>query len=208
MSWVDRHIASFWRRVADNTLPGRGGLGVVRIVACLYVLLLVAPDGRWINAVPPGFFNPPRFSVMHWFSRFPPAPVVSLLDALAIVLACLVMAGVRARASSIAFVVVGALLSNIVCSFGKIDHDGMCWAFFGCMAFSGWGQSLALVPDKPSRFDGAERSLALLGVCIGFAMSVVGVKKALGWVDFNTNTSGCSSSTRFAASSSCCGSPC
>jgi hypothetical protein len=100
------------------------------------------------------------------------------------------MLGVYARATTLAMVVVGVFSSNATMCFGKIDHDGLFWTYLACMAFSGWGQTLALVPDKPPGPTAPAKALALLGVCIGFAMSAVGTHKAFSWLDFDTSTNG------------------
>jgi hypothetical protein len=181
---------AFWGRVARSTAPAAGGLGVLRILTGLLLLLVLAPYSQWLGEVPQTLFAPPRLSFMNLLPGFPPSYVMAAADATALTLAGMILLGVYARAATLAFVVVGVFMSNAVMCFGKIDHDGMLWAYLGCMAFSGWGQTLALRPDKPGRPESPARAMALLGVCIGFGMSAVGLHKAFGWVDFDTQTSG------------------
>jgi hypothetical protein len=190
MNSIERSNAWFWGRVALSAQPAMGGFGLLRLISGLYVLLLVAPHYHWVSAAPPGFFGPPLLSFMRLASGFPRPALTTLLDGSVIVALCCLTLGVRARLSSLALVVLSLVSNNVVYSFGKIDHDILLWVFFGCMAFSGWGRSLALLPDRPSRFDRPERSLALLGVCLAFAMSAAGVHKALHWLDFDLHTSG------------------
>lgn len=190
MTWIDRPIGWFWARVAASTVPAPEGFGYLRILAGLFCLLIVAPYSYWVGAAPPTFFAPPRVSVMSFASGFPSTPVMWLADILYLALSCCILLGIRARLATFTLVVVGTLSSNAAMSFGKIDHDAMLWTFLFCMGFSGWGRSLALVPDKPSRLDRPDRAFALMAVCLAFAMTVIGIYKARGWVDFNLSTSG------------------
>jgi hypothetical protein len=127
---------------------------------------------------------------MAFASGFPSTTVMWMADIAAFVLICCILLGVRARLATLLLVVVGTLSSNAAMSFGKIDHDAMLWTFLFCMAFSGWGHALALVPDKPSRLDRPDRVFAFMAVCLGFSMSIVGLHKAPRWLDFNLETSG------------------
>lgn len=190
MIWIDRAIGWFWARVAASTAPAVAGLGFLRILCGLFLLLILPPNSYWVGAAPPTLFAPPRLSVMALASGFPSTPVMWLADIASFVLGCCILLGIRARLATLLLVVVGTLSSNAAMSFGKIDHDAMHWTFLFCMAFSGWGRTLALVPDRPSRLDRPERAFALMGVCIGFGMSAIGVHKALGWLDFDLTTNG------------------
>jgi hypothetical protein len=190
MIWIDRGIGWFWARVAASTAPVVAGLGFLRILCGLFLLLIVAPNSYWVGAAPPTFFQPTRISVMALASGFPSTPVMWLADITSFVLSCCILLGIRARLATFLMVVVGTLSSNAAMSFGKIDHDAMLWTFLFCMAFSGWGRTLSLVPDRPSRLDHPERAFALMGVCLGFGMSVIGFHKALGWLDFDLRTNG------------------
>jgi hypothetical protein len=190
MSWIELLLGRFWQRVAVSTAPATGGLGLLRVLTGLYLLLIVAPYSYWVGEAPQTFFHPPKLSVMKLLPGFPPTAVMWTVDVVGLSLACLLMLGVYARVTTLAMVVVGVFSSNATMCFGKIDHDGLFWAYLACMAFSGWGQRLALAPDKPVDPDGPARAMALLGVCLGFAMSAVGVHKAVSWVDFDTSTGG------------------
>ena len=190
MIWIDRAIGWFWTRVAASTAPAAGGLGFLRILCGLFLMLVVPPYSYWVGAAPPTFFAPPRISVMALASGFPSTPLMWLADIASLVLSCCILLGIRARLATFSLVVVGTLSSNAAMSFGKIDHDAMLWTFMFCMGFSGWGRTLSLLPDKPSRLDRPERAFALMGVCLGFAMSVVGIHKTVGWIDFNLGTRG------------------
>jgi hypothetical protein len=190
MTWIDRGIGWFWARVAASTTPVTEGLGFLRVLTGLFFMLIVPPYAYWVGTSPPAFFNPPRISAMALLSGFPSTPVMWLADIAAFACACCLLLGVYARASSLLLTVIGVLSSNATMCFGKIDHDAMLWTFLGCMAFSGWGRSLALRPDKPSRWDNPEKAFALMAVCLAFGMTVIGVHKALGWLDFDLKTNG------------------
>lgn len=190
MTWIDRGLGWFWARVGASTAPAVGGLGFLRILSGLFLMLVLSPCAYWVGAAPPTFFAPPRLSPMALASGFPSTTVMWLADIVGLVLICCLLLGVRARLATLLLVVVGTLSSNATMSFGKIDHDAMLWTFLFCMAFSGWGHTLALVPDKPSRLDRPDRAFALMAVCLGFSMSIVGLHKARGWLDLDLETNG------------------
>jgi hypothetical protein len=190
MRSTDRLTAAFWSRVANNTGTTSAGLGVLRIISAFFLLLFEAPRTSWVSHAPPAFFNPPFISLARLVPGFPPAPLLLVLDVISIVLICFVLLGIRARMSTLLFVALNVLSLHFVYSFGKIDHDILVWVFLVCMAFSGWGRTLAWLPDRDSRLDSLPRSLALIGVCVGFAMSSVGFQKALNWLDFDRTTGG------------------
>lgn len=190
MTWIDRGIAWFWARIDLAASPAIDGLAVLRILSGLFMLLVLAPYAYWVGQSPPAFFYPPQLSPMALLSGFPSSTVMWTADIIAFVLCCCVLLGVRARLATMLLVVVGTLSSNATMCFGKIDHDAMLWTFLGCMAFSGWGRTLALVPDAPSRLDRPDRAFAVMALCLAFGMTVIGVKKAIGWVDFDLRTNG------------------
>jgi|GEM_PF-1089864 len=190
MTWIDRGLSWFWGRVANTTTIPVEGLAILRIALGLYFLLMSAPYTHWVGLSPPTFFDPPRLSVMNLFSGFPSTGLMRASDTLSLVLSACVLLGIRARAATLLFLVVGVLQSNATMCYGKISHDGMQWALLGCMAFSGWGRDLALVPDKPSKLDQPARALALLGVCLAFAMAAAGLTKAGRWLDLDLKSGG------------------
>lgn len=190
MTYVDRGVAGFWSSVAASTAPSLEGLGLLRAFSGLFILLVVPPYAYWVGEAPATFFAPPAISPMALSPGFPSSLLMWLADALGLVGACGLLLGVHGRACSLLVTVVGVLSSNAAMSFGKIDHDAMFWAFFGCMTFSGWGRTFALRPDRPSRFDRPNEAFALMAVLLAFAMTATGLHKALGWVDFDLTTSG------------------
>jgi hypothetical protein len=190
MSSTERAVAWFWRRAELSTAPVVEGLGLLRVLAGLFLLCFSAPYLSWVNRAPPAFYNPPLLSLGRLLPGFPPAFVTWTLDAVLLGLCAAVSLGVRARFSTLLLCGLSLLRANVAYSFGKIDHDIMIWVFFGCMAFSGWGRELALVPDRPSRLDAPRHAFAVLGVCLVYAMTSVGFQKALNWLDFDTTTSG------------------
>jgi hypothetical protein len=190
MSWSDRACAWFWNRLAISSHTPSTGLGVLRIAAGLFFLVWYMPVRRWVGEAPPAFFNPPPISLARFFSGFPPEAVMVAADVVAIALVCLIVVGVKARACTIALTVLSIAGNVFVYAFGKIDHDFLLYVFLGCMAFSGWGRQLAWLPDRPHRSDAPERSLALLAVCMAFAMFSAGFEKAIFWVDLDLQTGG------------------
>jgi hypothetical protein len=190
MSSTERRVASFWERVFASSAPAVSGLAVLRILTGLYLLLFSAPYLTWVNRAPPAFYNPPLLSLGRLLPSFPAPWACWALEA-ALLVACAALAlGIYARRTTLLLLALWLVRGNISYSFGKIDHDIMLGVLLGCMAFSGWGKELALVPDRPSRFDVPRRAFALLAVCLAFAMTSVGIQKGLNWLDFDTNTSG------------------
>ena len=190
MSSTDGFVAWLWSRIEASTAPVQAGLGVLRFLSGLFLLFFSAPYLSWVNGAPPAYYNPPLLSLGRLFPGFPPAWATWTLDALLLGLCAAVSLGVYARRATLLLFALSLLRSNIAYSFGKIDHDIVIYVFFGCMAFSGWGKQLALIPDRPSRFDAPRHAFALLGLCLAYAMTSVGLQKALNWLDFNSNTSG------------------
>jgi hypothetical protein len=190
MTSTEAYIERFWDRVARASAPVTSGLGVLRVITGLYVLGFSAPYLSWVNGAPPAFYNPPLLSLGRLLPSFPPAWVTWSMDVVQLLAYAALALGIRARRTTLLLFGVGLLRQNVAYSFGKIDHDIMLYLLLGCMAFSGWGKRLALVPDAPSRWDAPDKALALLAVCFAFAMSSVGLQKGLNWLDFDTSTSG------------------
>lgn len=190
MSSIERGVFWFWSRVAASTAPVIEGLPVLRVITGLFLLCFSAPYLSWLQNVPAAYYYPPLFSLGRLLPGFPPVWLCWVLDALLLTLCALVSLGVRARLTTLLLCGFGMLRCNIAYSFGKIDHDIMVYVFLACLAFSGWGRSLALVPDRPSKLDKPQHALALLAACLAYAMSSVGLQKAANWLDFDTQTSG------------------
>ncbi len=190
MTSTERLVATFWDRVFTSSAPAVSGLGVLRVLTGLYLLLFSAPYLTWVNRAPPAFYNPPLLSLGRLLPSFPPPSACWALE-VGLLVACAALAlGVYARRTTLLLLALWLVRGNIAYSFGKIDHDIMLGVLLGCMAFSGWGRQLALVPDRASRFDAPQRSFGLLAVCLAFAMTSVGIQKGLNWLDFDTSTSG------------------
>jgi uncharacterized membrane protein YphA (DoxX/SURF4 family) len=190
LRWIERAVAWFWGRVGLSADGDQRSLAILRMLVGPYFLLHATPFSAWVAGAPPAFFNPPILSPVSLATGFPAHWLALGLDALQVVLTALVALGVRARISSLLLCTV-ALTNNAFCySFGKIDHDILSWVAVACLAFTGAGQKLALVPDPPSRFDAPRRALSLLAVLLAFGMFSAGFGKAKNWVDFDFATSG------------------
>lgn len=190
MSSTEHYVERFWDRVSASSAPATSGLGVLRVITGLFVLCLSAPYLAWVSRAPPAFYNPPLFSLGRLLPTFPPLWLSWTMDAVQLGAFAALALGIRARRTTLLLFGLGLLRQNIAYSFGKIDHDIMVYVVLGCMAFSGWGKQLALVPDPPSRWDAPDKAFALLAVCFAFGMTSVGLQKGVNWLDFNTNTSG------------------
>lgn len=190
MTSTDRYVERFWQRVSASSAPATSGLGVLRVVTGLYVLLFATPYLNWVSHAPPAFYNPPLLSFGRLLPSFPPSWLSWSMDVVQLCALAALALGIRARRTTLLLFGLGLLRQNMAYSFGKIDHDIMLYVLFGCMAFSGWGKQLALVPDPPSRWDVPDKAFALFAVCFGVGMTSVGLQKGGNWLDFNTNTSG------------------
>ena len=188
--WSNRACAWFWNRVAISSRTPSTGLRGIRIAAGLFFLVWYMPVRRWVGEASPAFFNPPPISPARFFLGFPPEAVMVAADVVAVALACLIVVGGKARSCTIALTVFDIAGNVFVYALGEIDHDILLYSFLGCMAFSGWGGQLAWLPDRPHRSDAPERSLALLAVCIAFAMFSAGFEKAIFWVDLDLQAGG------------------
>jgi len=180
----------FWARVSASSRIDERGLGALRIFSGLFLLTWLSPTVSWLGDAPPAFFDPPLLSLAFFAPGFPSAALDSLLTGITIVLTCMMTLGVYARVSTFALVLLGIAQRNFKYSFGTIDHDIMLWIFLGCMAFSGWGRTLAVRRDRPSRFESPAHAGAIAATALAFGFFSAGFDKALVWVDFDLTTSG------------------
>ena len=189
-TWISNLNRLFWERVVRSTYVDAKSLSVFRIIAGFFLLLAYMPSFGWIADMPKTFFNPPILSPANLFDSFPDKTFFFILDSLVLLsLVCLTL-GVKARISALVFLIVCLVGLNFQYSFGKISHPILAYIMTGCMAFSGWGRYLAILPDKESEFDNTAKSLALFSVLIGFGMFTAGFEKALIWVDFDLTLNG------------------
>jgi hypothetical protein len=188
-TWINSLNELFWTRVVRSTALRAESLSAFRVVFSLFLLVTHTPF-NWIASAPRALFNPPVLSLANLFDGFPGRAFFVVLDAASLLsLACLAI-GIRARTATIVYLLAAIVGQSFQYSFGKIDHPILLYALLGCMAFSGWGQHLAVLPDKKAKSDSTIRSLSLLSVLICFAMFTAGFEKALNWVDFDLNTNG------------------
>ncbi len=188
-TWINSLNELFWTRVVRSTVLGAESLSAFRVVFSFFLLITHTPF-NWIASAPRALFNPPVLSLANLFDGFPGRAFFVALDATSLLsLACLAI-GIRARTATIVYLLAAIVGQSFQYSFGKIDHPIMLYALLGCMAFSGWGQHLAVLPDKKAKSDSTIRSLSLLSVLLCFAMFTAGFEKAMNWVDFDLNTNG------------------
>ena len=185
---AERLLARAFARVRDSTTLPPEGLPVYRILFGLYLLLFELPTFQWIAGTPDAFYSPPVFSLGSLFDGFPGRPVLVLVDVLLVVAVSAITLGVRARWAAFAFVGVFIYATTFKYSFGKVSHPLMTSVFLLCFSATNWGTRHALLPDPPVRHP--EIGPALAGVFLCFGMLSAGIPKALGWVDFDLDTSG------------------
>lgn len=181
----------FWSRVVNSTTLDVKSLCAFRIILGIFLLTLKFPSFSWIADLPQGLFYPPILSIANIFDGFPGSNFFLVLDILLLISLTCITLGVKARTSTILFIVLYVVGLSFNYSFGKIDHGTTLLIFtLVCMSFSGWGTHLALCPDKKIKADSPNISLSLLSVILCFGMFTAGLPKALSWIDFDTSTSG------------------
>ncbi len=190
LTWISNLNRIFWERAVRSTYVDAKSLSVFRIIAGLFLLLAYMPSFSWIGDMPKTLFNPPVLSLTNLFDSFPGKTFFFVLDSLVLLsLICLTL-GIKARISAMVYLVVCLVGLNFQYSFGKISHPILAYVMMGCMAFSGWGRHLAMLPDKESKIDNTAKSISLFGILICFGMFTAGFEKALVWVDFDLTLNG------------------
>ena len=181
--------------LADEYRLPTGSLGAFRIAYAGYLLLIVgAPQFRWIARHPSVFFDPPPYSITNLVSGFPGYAFFLTLDVAVVALLVLLLFGFRARLTSL--LLGGCLLIgfSFYHSFGKINHDTLLILITPfLMAFSGWGRHYSV--KHPSAGQN-ERfwPVTTLAIMLGFAMFSAGVPKLVedgslqnGWLNVTTH---------------------
>jgi hypothetical protein len=190
LTFVERILTICWQRLEDTCSNDARSLGLFRIFWGIFVLLFVAPYSAWVSQVPQSFYNPPVLSVAFLFAGFPPYWLMLAGDLVRIWLVVLITIGVKTRVCTIVLCLLTFISTNFAYSFGKIGHDILLWAVALCLAFTDWGVTYALVPDRRINPKVPARALATAGVLIAFAMFTAGFDKALHWINFDLSTSG------------------
>src|SRR6266478_919314 len=188
--FVERTLEICWQRIEATCSNDARSLGFFRMFWGAYILLFYAPYSAWVSQVPQSFSKPPVLSVAFLFSGFPPYWLMLTTDLVRIWLLVLITIGTRTRVCTIVLCLLTFISANFVYSFGKINHDTLLWAVALCLAFTDWGVTYALVPDRRINPKVAARALATAGVLIAFAMFTAGFDKALHWINFDLSTSG------------------
>lgn len=180
----------FWSAANRSTVTSSRSVAIYRWLIGLFALLFVPSFYGWLGDVPKTLFNPPIVSLANLFTVFPSKPFFVLLDILLFIsLICLTL-GIKARSSALLFVGLKLIGNSFLFSFGKIDHSIFFDLVILTLAFSGWGRHYAVWPDRESRWDNIERSMAVLGVLLCFGFFSAGFEKGLRWIDFNVQTGG------------------
>ncbi len=189
LSFLNKLNDRFWARIAANTEVSVYSLGAFRIIVGLYILIFSFKTYTWIGDAPNLFFNPPALSIASLFKSFPPVIFFKMGDIFLLAFLVLIVLGVRAKIFAILYVLFSIILTTFNYSFGKIDHGIIAYVAIGCMAFSGWGNKFALVPDKYEKRN-MQRALGLLAVVLAFGMFTAGFPKAFNWINLDLDSNG------------------
>jgi predicted DCC family thiol-disulfide oxidoreductase YuxK len=167
------------------------GLAVSRILYASLFLVGGLPTFSWVSANPPGFFYPPPLSVAAWFTRFPDARVLYVLDISICVLLVFLLTGFKTRASSVLLTVALLIGYSFRFSFGKIDHNILLVVMPGILAFAGWDACFSIdARDRAGPRAVHAWPVTLLALLVGFGFLSAGLPKLTTWVDFDLSTQG------------------
>ncbi|WP_345331081.1 HTTM domain-containing protein [Mucilaginibacter defluvii] len=190
-SWINSLNERFWHTIVNSTATGVESVAVFRVIMGIYLLFVTTPTYTWIADLPKALYTPPIISFVNLLADdFPGRAFLVTVDFLMVASIVGIVLGIYSRFATLAFVVLKICVLSFQYSFGKIDHDIMLPATLACMAFSGWGQTLALVPDKKTKWDSPSKSLSVIAVLIGFGYFSAGIEKAIHWLNFDLNSNG------------------
>ncbi|MES2645928.1 MAG: hypothetical protein V4717_03555 [Bacteroidota bacterium] len=180
----------FWSRVVASSHSNIRSLNVFRIILGLFLLLFYSPNYGWIGKAPKVFFNPPLLSLGIFLDKFPSTTFFQILDILILLCTLFIITGIKAKISSLSYGILNIIGLTFQFSFGKIDHTIFIYVMLICLAFSGWGTELALVPDKKPNSEAPQKSFSLIAVLLCFAFFTAGFNKAFHWLNFDTSKNG------------------
>ena len=181
---------SFWLKVVNSTSVSIESVSIFRIITGFFILLFNGNSFSWLGDAPRAFFDPPLLSLSIFFTRFPPKAFFSTIEVILLVCTLFITLGIRARLSTLVYVVLSIIAYSFQYSLGKIDHNFLFLALLICMSFSGWGSKLALVPDTLRKSDSPAKSLSLLSILVCFAFFSAGFAKGVKWMNVDFSKSG------------------
>ncbi len=190
LPWINNLNNIFWSGVVKSTNVDVKSLCVFRIITGVFLLCIYCPSFSWIANFPQAFFDPPFLSLANLIHRFPAKEFFMIIDLILLITAVFITLGIKAKISTFIYAFTSIIGFNFQFSFGKIDHTILLPIMLFCMAFSGWGAHLAVVPDKVTNTTSTAKSLSLLSVLICFSFFSAGFSKAFNWINFDTNISG------------------
>jgi predicted DCC family thiol-disulfide oxidoreductase YuxK/uncharacterized membrane protein YphA (DoxX/SURF4 family) len=162
-------------------------LGIYRVLFAAYVLTYL-PKHLWISGFPDSFFDPP-IGLTLFFTGFPAAPFLYVVNWLAIVSAVCLLFGYRTRITSISFALLLLICDYWGYSFGRVDHDIPLIFIPLIMQRAGWGNGYSVDARRHTRDGETEGKttawpLALMALMVGMAMmTAAAAKAASGWLD-------------------------
>jgi len=188
--WANNLNSAFWNKVGNAFNISDASLSVFRILAAAFLLIFHFYTYSWISGGLQALFNPPYLSLGNLLNNFPPRPFFITLDIVLLLSLTGVLLGVKARYSTLLYVLASFIGLNFRYSYGKIDNIVLLQASLLLLSFSNWGTQLALLPDKRREGDANKKSLALLCVFICFGMFTAGIQKVFVWIDFDPDNNG------------------
>lgn len=148
LSYVERYLRWIFRRIRRSTYLDPSAQSGYRVLFGLFTLIIYLPSFGWVGEVPDALFDPPPLSLLGVLKTYPTTALARTLDLLLVVAAVGLTLGVRARISALLLAFLFIVSSNLQFSFGKIDHHSLYPLALCCFAFSNWGCSRALYPDR------------------------------------------------------------
>lgn len=170
----------FWGRVESSTKLDESIFPYYKQILLGTFLLLFMSTLGYYGDLPHLLYDPPRLSLMNFWSSFPASEFILFLELLLIVLILLLLLDIKPIICGVLLAVVMILYNGIGYTLGKVDHAIMMPLTIFVMSLAGWkGKRLFNIPPE-----------SLLAVLLSFGMFTAGIQKMIYWVDFDTSTNG------------------
>ena len=188
INYTEDRLVSLYGRIHRSAYVPTEATALYRILLACFLLLVEFNTFGWLVEVPDALFTPQRVSPYYYLSGFPPRWAIDTCIGVMLFSIVGIGAGIRARWSAWGYCFAFVIIRGYANSLGKIGHGMLLPTIVFCFSLTNWGTVQALLPDRPWRRGHWGASLAAIAICFGLFSA--GWPKLLGWVDFDTGTSG------------------
>jgi hypothetical protein len=151
------------------------------------MLFLFLPLLTHLSDRPKAAFRPP-FGPIMLFDHLPSRVVLLVLCYATAVAAAFLLFGLWPATSSVVLATLVMIAFGLSNSFGKIDHGHLLFWAPAILAFSGWGNALAVGSRRTGEGVVRHWAVRLLALVIGLSFLTAGYEKwRHGWLDFDTH---------------------